>query len=104
MSQSGASVYGAGGWSGTNVPYPNIYGTSQVAMQFSYLLDQVNFLTTQAKSKINMIRSKGSAMSIADMFDLQMAMNKLSQFSEMATGVIGAVNGSISAINRNLKG
>lgn len=100
-----ASNYSGAGWSGlSGTPYPNIYGSSQVAMQFSYLLDQVNFLSTAAKSKINMIRSKGSAMSIADMFDLQMAMNKLSQFSEMATGVIGAVNGSISAINRNMKG
>lgn len=101
---SGSASYGSGGWNSTTTPYAGIYGTSQVAMQFSYLLDQVNFLSTAAKSKINMIRSKGSAMSIADMFDLQMAMNKLSQFSEMATGVIGAVNGSISAINRNLKG
>jgi hypothetical protein len=73
-------------------------------IDFSPLVDMIDLLSIQAKSKIAIMRSKKSSMSIADMFDLQMAMNKLSQFSEMSTGVIGAINGSISTINRNLKG
>jgi hypothetical protein len=43
-------------------------------------------------------------MSIADMFDLQMAMNKLQQFSEMSTSVLSAMNGSINSMARNVKG
>jgi hypothetical protein len=85
-------------------PTQGFMKSNQVALQFSYLIDEVNRLSTQAKSKIDQIRSKKSAMSIADMFDLQMGMNKLSQFSEMSTSVIGAVNTSIGAVNRNLKG
>jgi len=43
-------------------------------------------------------------MSIADMFDLQMAMNKLQQFSEMSTAVIAAMHTSINSMARNIKG
>jgi len=71
-------------------------------IEFSPLVDMIEFLSVQAKSQIAKIRSKKSAMSVADMFDLQMAMNKLSQFSEMSTSVVSAINTSISAINRNL--
>jgi len=77
---------------------------SQVGVQFSYLIDAINLLTNEVKSKIAIIRSKRSAMSIADMFDLQMLMNKLSQFSEMSTSVITAMNTSILSMARNMKG
>ena len=70
---------------------------------FSVLVDAIEDLTQIAKSKIAMIRSKKSAMSIADMFDLQMAMNKLSQFSEMSTSVISAMNSALTSMARNLK-
>ncbi len=73
-------------------------------IEFSPLVDTIEQLSLNAKSMIARIRSKRSAMSIADMFDLQMAMNKLSQFSEMSTSVIAAINTSISSVNRNLKG
>jgi hypothetical protein len=77
---------------------------SQVGVQFSYLIDAINLLTNEVKSKVAIIRSKRSAMSIADMFDLQMLMNKLSQFSEMSTSVITAMNTSIMSMARNMKG
>ena len=70
---------------------------------FSVLVDMIEDLTQIAKSKIAMIRSKKSAMSIADMFDLQMAMNKLSQFSEMSTSVISAMNSALITLARNIK-
>jgi len=83
----------------------NVGGTGgQQAVDFSVLVDAVNFLTAIAKSKIAQIRSKRSAMSIADMFDLQMAMNKLSQFSELSTSVITAMNTSFLSMARNMKG
>jgi len=76
---------------------------SQLGMQFSALVSEINDLTAIAKSKIAIIRSKKSAMSIADMFDLQMAMNKLTQFSEMSTSVITSMNTAINDVSRNMK-
>jgi len=94
--------------SGYPNPWANVtirQGFSQpgVSILFSYLVDEINLLSTQAKSKVQAIRSKGSAMSIADMFDLQMAMNKLSQVSEMSTSIIGALQTSIISMARNVK-
>lgn len=86
----------------TSVPQAYLKGKQQVF--FSYLVDTIDYLTEIAKSKINSIRSQRSAMSIADMFDLQMAMNKLSQFSEMSTSIISAMNTSIGSMARNVKG
>jgi hypothetical protein len=74
------------------------------SLNFSVLINQIEQLTAFAKSKIAQIQSKGSAMSIGDMFDLQMAMNKLQQFSEMSTSVISAMNTSINSMARNVKG
>jgi hypothetical protein len=73
-------------------------------IEFSPLVDTIEQLSLNAKSMIARIRSKRSAMSIADMFDLQMAMNKLSQFSEMSTSVVAGINSAIASVNRNLKG
>jgi hypothetical protein len=78
--------------------------TQKTGVDFKVLVDEIERLTQQAKSKIGNIRSKGSAMSIGDMFDLQMAMNKLQQFSEMSTSVISAMNTSINSMARNVKG
>ena len=78
--------------------------TTKGAVAFKVLVDEIEQLTAMAQSKIAAIRSKGSAMSIGDMFDLQMAMNKLQQFSEMSTSVISAMNTSINSMARNVKG
>jgi hypothetical protein len=89
-------------------PWASITPTTQwlsnrKGVDFSVLVDEIERLTQVAKSKIAAIRSKRSAMSIADMFDLQMAMNKLSQFSEMSTSIISAMNTSVTSMARNLK-
>jgi len=78
--------------------------TAKSGVEFRVLIDQIEQLTQQAKSKIGNIRQKGSAMSIGDMFDLQMAMNKLQQFSELSTSVIASMNSSVNTMARNLKG
>lgn len=89
-------------WSGAPVTQGYL-NKPQVAVEFSYLVDAINQLSSVAKSKIAAIRSKKSAMSIADMFDLQMTMNKLAQFSEMSTSVISSMNTAISSMARNVK-
>lgn len=91
-------------WSNISVASGGWLSNPQLGIQFSVLVSTINDLTAVAKSKIAMIRSKKSAMSIADMFDLQMAMNKLTQFSEMSTSVITSMNSAINNIARNMKG
>jgi hypothetical protein len=76
--------------------------TPKHGVSFSALVSAIEDLTATAKSKIAMIRSKGSAMSISDMFDLQMAMNRLSQLSEMSTSVISAMNSTITSMAKNV--
>jgi hypothetical protein len=91
-----ATVAYAGGVSGA-------YFTGvKKGISFSALVSAIEDLTMVAKSKIAMIRSKRSSMSIADMFDLQMAMNRLSQLSDMSTSVIQAMNNSVSTMAKNV--
>jgi hypothetical protein len=78
------------------------YLSTKKGVSFSALIAAIEDLTAVAKSKIAMIRSKRSAMSISDMFDLQMAMNRLSQLSEMSTAVISQMNTSIGSMAKNI--
>ncbi|MCB1213429.1 MAG: DUF5407 family protein [Chlamydiia bacterium] len=68
------------------------------------LIEIVEKTTVSAKRKLEAIRDRKSAISIADMFDMQMLMNHLSQMSEMSTAVVHASNSLIvkmaSAISR----
>jgi len=94
------------GWGNMTEP-PNSKGyldkhTNNV--QFTELVNMIDYLSGVAVSKIASIRGKKSAMSIADMFDLQMSMNKLSQFSEMSTAVVQSVNQSMGSASRGIKG
>jgi hypothetical protein len=60
--------------------------------------------TVSAKNKLNDIKARQSAISIGDMFDMQMLMNHLSQLSEMSTAVVSAANTAILSMARNVKG
>jgi len=86
-----------------NLPKTVALGAAKTQVTFAPLLTEIDELTLAAKSKIAQIKSKRSAMSIGDMFDLQMAMNKLQQFSEMSTNCISAMNTAIGAMARNIK-
>lgn len=86
----------------TNIPAGAYFVAEKKGVSFSALVAAIEDLTAVAKSKIAMIRSKRSAMSIADMFDLQMAMNRLSQLSEMSTSVISGLNSAITTMAKNV--
>ena len=68
------------------------------------LFKLVNDATVSAKTKLTEIKNRRSAISIGDMFEMQMLMNHLSQLSEMSTNVVAASNAAISAMARNVKG
>lgn len=99
---SGSSGYSSALDDITNVT--SGYMTTKRGLSFSVLVDTIEQLTSMAKSKIAMIRSKRSSVSVADMFDLQMAMNRLTQLSEMSTSVIASMNTAISSMAKNIRG
>lgn len=68
------------------------------------LFSLVNTATASAKAKLLEIQSRRSAISIGDMFEMQMLMNHLSQLSEMSTSVVSASHTAISSMARNVKG
>jgi hypothetical protein len=64
----------------------------------------INDATISAKTKLLEIKNRRSAISIGDMFEMQMLMNHLSQLSEMSTNVVSASNSAIASMARNVKG
>lgn len=64
----------------------------------------LNDATVSAKTKLLQIKNRRSAISIGDMFEMQMLMNHLSQLSEMSTAVVSASNSMIGTMARNVKG
>ncbi|NGX41894.1 MAG: hypothetical protein K940chlam7_00168 [Chlamydiae bacterium] len=89
-------------------PLTNVdeFGGGNVQSGFSVqaLFSLVNTATLSAKQKLLDIQSRRSAISIGDMFEMQMMMNHLSQLSEMSTSVVTATNTAISSMARNVKG
>lgn len=91
---------------------PGVFGTEpstganphvMVGFDVGSLFHIVNDATRSAKAKLAEIKSRRSAISIGDMFEMQMLMNHLSQLSEMSTAVVSACNAAITAMARNVK-
>ena len=70
---------------------------------YAEMIDTVDLALQDAKQKLADIKEAGSTVSIANMFDMQMLMNRLSQFSEMSTSMISATNTAIMSMARNIK-
>ena len=69
----------------------------------SALIEIVDNAVVSARQKLSQIKSANSSISIGDMFEMQMLMNQLAQFSEMATGVVSAAHTSVISMARNVK-
>jgi len=67
------------------------------------LIELVARQTDEVKKKLDELQGLGDQISIQDMFEMQMLMNKLSQLSEMSTSVISASNAAIASMARNVK-
>lgn len=78
--------------------------TQREAFNMNDLITIVTNATVSAKQKIQEIQNRRSAISIGDMFDMQMLMNHLSQLSEMCNSVVSASNTAIMSMARNVKG
>jgi hypothetical protein len=75
----------------------------QSGFSVKVLFSIINDATISAKTKLSSIKSRRSAISIGDMFEMQMLMNHLSQLSEMSTSVVSASNSAIASMARNVK-
>jgi len=82
------------------------FSGSNVQSGFSVkkLFTLIQNATISAASKLSQIQARRSAISIGDMFEMQMLMNHLSQLSEMSTNVVAASNSAIASMARNVKG
>jgi len=88
----------------SNINPKDFLGTNnQVGFNVQALFSLVNNATISAKTKLLEIQSKRSAISIGDMFEMQMLMNQLAQLSEMGTNIVAACNAAISSMARNVK-
>jgi hypothetical protein len=85
---------------------PTFFTGTNVQQRFSVkaLFTIINNATVSAKTKLDFIQGLRSAISIGDMFEMQMLMNHLSQLSDMATSVVQASNTAIGTMARNVKG
>lgn len=83
------------------MPYGD--GVNRESFNVDTLFGIVEQATADVKKKMDILQGKGSAISIADMFEMQMLMNHLSQLSEMSTSVVSASNSAISSMARNVK-
>jgi hypothetical protein len=96
----------------TIIPNPTQFGSpsgTTVAQQLigfnvGDLFHLVDNATRSAQAKLLEIQQRRSAISIGDMFEMQMLMNHLSQLSEMATNVVSASQSAIMDMARNVKG
>lgn len=77
---------------------------NQSGFSVQVLFSLINTATLSAKQKLLQIQQRQSSISIADMFEMQMLMNHLSQLSEMTTSVVSASNTAIASMARNVKG
>ena len=77
--------------------------TADKGISVEYMFKFVSDQTDVVNQKLESIRNSGETISITDMFEMQMKMNRLSQYSEMATSVVSAAGGAIQSIARNVK-
>jgi hypothetical protein len=85
--------------SGTSSTAPKVGSISRTA-----LADSISKQNAAVQAQLSELRGKSESVSIADMFKMQMTMNKLSQMSEMSSSIMSAQNQAISSVARNLKG
>jgi hypothetical protein len=81
-------------------------GVSWLTSNSDALVDEVRqkngALAEQIKAKIASFGGRDS-ISMAEMFEMQMLMNKLSQMSEMSSSIVSAANSAVSSMARNVK-
>lgn len=73
------------------------------AMNFGEMADIVESAHVAAKNQLDYIKERKDNVSVGDMFDMQMVMNKFNQLCELAANVASAMHQATFAIARNVK-
>lgn len=76
---------------------------NRAGINYSFLIDYIQESMDKVKTKLEEIKDAGDSVSIGNMFDMQLLMNRLSQISEMSTSVLSAANTAITSMARNVK-
>lgn len=82
-------------------------GSASTHYEFVEMEPLINLITTEqtdVMEKLQAIKEAKSSISIADMFDMQLRMNKLGQMAEMGSSIISAANTSIKSMTSGIKG
>ena len=82
----------------------NAVGAQSQVFGIGTLFKLVSDATVSAKAKLLAIKNRRSAISIGDMFEMQMLMSHKSQLDELSTSVVSSLNDAISSMARNVKG
>jgi hypothetical protein len=78
-------------------------GAQSEALDVGSLFVLISDAAASAADKLEEIQSASEALSIGDMFEMQMLMNNLSQLNQLSTSVVASVNQAISSMGRNVK-
>lgn len=74
---------------------------SGTSFDFAKMLDIVRARTLAVNKKLENL-GPGDTFDIAEMFEMQLLMNKLSQLTEMAGGVMAAAHSATQTMARNI--
>lgn len=69
---------------------------------FEALLEFITKSTTDVTDQLQRVRD-GTSIGLTDMFQVQMAMNKLAQVTEMSSSVVSSSNQTLGSMARNVK-
>ena len=72
------------------------------ALHFNQLIEIIESATSDAQVKINDLQSRKDNIGIADMFEMQILVNQLTQLAEMSTSVVAASNSAIRTMAQNV--
>jgi len=89
----------------TTTPYGfgTEYTGNKQGIEYKQLTEMIDQNVNSVKAKLASIKDAGSSVSIGNMFDMQLIMNRLSQFSEMSTALMSAANSTATSVARNIK-
>jgi hypothetical protein len=73
-------------------------------MNVGDLMNSVSTATDAVRGKLATAGRAENAISIGDMFEMQMLMNHLSQVSDISSNVVSASNNASAGMVRNIKG
>lgn len=76
---------------------------SQTGYQVKDLFSLLNDEVLNVRQQLEKIQNNKENISIADMFEMQMMMNHLSQVSEMSTAIVQQSNTAVQSMTRAMK-